>query len=88
MILVTAATAPVGRSIVKQLVAAGQEVRALTRDPEKAGLPAGAGRLVGRGEPYNRVQRCLSPLVGAATFLSWLPKKVRGAFQTKCPTYR
>jgi uncharacterized protein YbjT (DUF2867 family) len=42
MILVTAATAPVGRSIVEQLVASGQSVRALTRDPEKAALPAGA----------------------------------------------
>jgi uncharacterized protein YbjT (DUF2867 family) len=39
MILVTAATAPVGRSIVEQLVAAGRDVRALTRDPAKAGLP-------------------------------------------------
>jgi uncharacterized protein YbjT (DUF2867 family) len=42
MILVTAATAPVGRSIVEQLVAAGREVRALTRDVAKVGLPAGA----------------------------------------------
>ena len=40
IILVTAATAPVGRSIVEQLVAMGHPVRALTRDPEKAGLPA------------------------------------------------
>ncbi|GAA1671295.1 NAD(P)H-binding protein [Kribbella yunnanensis] len=45
MILVTAATAPVGRSIVEQLVAAGRPVRALTRDPEKSGLPA-AGEVV------------------------------------------
>lgn len=42
MILVTAATAPVGRSIVEQLVEAGHEVRALTREPAEAGLPAGA----------------------------------------------
>ena len=47
MILVTAATAPVGRSIVEQLVAAGREVRALTRDPAKAGLPAGAEVVAG-----------------------------------------
>lgn len=39
MILVTAATAPVGRSIVEQLVAAGHPVRALTRDADEAGLP-------------------------------------------------
>jgi uncharacterized protein YbjT (DUF2867 family) len=47
MILVTAATAPVGRSIVEQLVAAGRNVRALTRDPAKAGLPAGAEVVAG-----------------------------------------
>jgi len=42
MILVTAATAPVGRAIVEQLVAAGTPVRALTRDVENADLPPGA----------------------------------------------
>lgn len=47
MILVTAATAPVGRSIVEQLVAAGQPVRALTRDPGNAGLPADAEVVAG-----------------------------------------
>jgi uncharacterized protein YbjT (DUF2867 family) len=47
LILVTAATAPVGRSIVEQLVAAGHKVRALTRDPEKAGLPTGAEIVAG-----------------------------------------
>jgi uncharacterized protein YbjT (DUF2867 family) len=47
MILVTAATAPVGRSIVEQLVASGRDVRALTRDPAKANLPAGAEVVAG-----------------------------------------
>jgi uncharacterized protein YbjT (DUF2867 family) len=47
MILVTAATAPVGRSIVEQLTAAGTPVRALTRDPDKAGLPAEADVVAG-----------------------------------------
>jgi uncharacterized protein YbjT (DUF2867 family) len=47
MILITAATAPVGRSIVEQLVAAGREVRALTRDPLNAGLPAAAEVVAG-----------------------------------------
>jgi uncharacterized protein YbjT (DUF2867 family) len=47
MILVTAATAPVGRSIVEQLVAAHQDVRALTRDPAKVDLPAGAEVVAG-----------------------------------------
>jgi uncharacterized protein YbjT (DUF2867 family) len=47
LILVTAATAPVGRAIVEQLVAEGQPVRALTRDPLTADLPAGAERVAG-----------------------------------------
>jgi uncharacterized protein YbjT (DUF2867 family) len=47
MILVTAATAPVGRFIVEQLVAAGRPVRALTRDPNKAGLPERAQVVAG-----------------------------------------
>jgi uncharacterized protein YbjT (DUF2867 family) len=40
-ILVTGATGRVGREIVNELLAAGQPVRALTRRPEAAGLPAG-----------------------------------------------
>jgi uncharacterized protein YbjT (DUF2867 family) len=40
MILVTAATAPVGRSIVEQLAAMDHPVRALSRDPENTDLPA------------------------------------------------
>ena len=36
MILVTGATGPVGSEVVKQLVEAGQKVRALVRDPAKA----------------------------------------------------
>lgn len=47
MILVTAATAPVGREIVTQLSAAGRPVRALTRDPENTGLPAGTDIVAG-----------------------------------------
>ncbi|KAA2261376.1 NAD(P)H-binding protein [Solihabitans fulvus] len=39
-ILVTGATGTVGRGVVGQLVAAGQHVRALTRDPAAARLPA------------------------------------------------
>lgn len=40
-ILVTGATGTVGRQIVLQLHAAGHPVRALTREPAKAGLPEG-----------------------------------------------
>lgn len=39
-ILVTGATGTVGRNLVRQLLEAGQEVRALTRSPGTAGLPA------------------------------------------------
>jgi uncharacterized protein YbjT (DUF2867 family) len=39
-ILVTGATGTVGGSLVRQLVAAGHPVRALTRDPRKARLPS------------------------------------------------
>jgi uncharacterized protein YbjT (DUF2867 family) len=42
MIAVTGATGNVGRALVERLVTAGRPVRALTRDPERARLPAGA----------------------------------------------
>ncbi|MDG4859306.1 NAD(P)H-binding protein [Streptomyces sp. T-3] len=52
MYLVTAATAPVGRSVAEQLAAAGHPVRALTRDPATANLPAGVEAVVGDlGDP-------------------------------------
>ncbi|MEJ2852178.1 MULTISPECIES: SDR family oxidoreductase [unclassified Saccharothrix] len=40
-VLVTGATGTVGRHLVDQLLAAGHRVRALTRDPDRADLPAG-----------------------------------------------
>ncbi|RLK53983.1 NAD(P)H-binding protein [Actinokineospora cianjurensis] len=40
MFLVTGATGTVGRLVVDQLIAAGHAVRALTRDPARARLPA------------------------------------------------
>lgn len=41
MILVTGASGNVGRNVVRGLLARGQQVRALTRDPARAGLPDG-----------------------------------------------
>ncbi|WP_405448762.1 NAD(P)H-binding protein [Streptomyces achromogenes] len=41
MILVTGATGNVGRNLVRELLDAGARVRALTRDPRRAGLPDG-----------------------------------------------
>jgi uncharacterized protein YbjT (DUF2867 family) len=46
-ILVTGATGTVGRNIVKYLVEAGQQVRALTRSPAKASFPAGVEVVAG-----------------------------------------
>lgn len=40
-ILVTGATGTIGRNVVEQLVERGADIRALARDPSKAGLPAG-----------------------------------------------
>jgi uncharacterized protein YbjT (DUF2867 family) len=40
-IVVTGATGKVGRPLVEALLAAGHRVRALTRDPQRARLPAG-----------------------------------------------
>ncbi|MET7483841.1 NAD(P)H-binding protein [Streptomyces sp. NPDC005538] len=41
MILVTGATGTIGSEVVRQLVARGEKVRALTRDPEQARVPSG-----------------------------------------------
>ncbi|MEV4599734.1 NAD(P)H-binding protein [Amycolatopsis sp. NPDC049253] len=46
-ILVTGATGNVGRLVVDELLARGAAVRALTKDPEQAALPAGAEVVVG-----------------------------------------
>jgi uncharacterized protein YbjT (DUF2867 family) len=46
-ILVAGATGNVGRPLVEQLVQAGHQVRALTRNPSKANLPAGAKVVAG-----------------------------------------
>lgn len=46
-ILVTGATGKVGRPLVEQLLEAGHPVRALTRNPDKANLPANAEVIAG-----------------------------------------
>ena len=47
VILVTGATGNVGREVVRALTEAGQPVRALTRDPSSAELPAGVEAVAG-----------------------------------------
>lgn len=46
-ILVTGATGNIGRHLVNNLLAAGKQVRALTRNPQDAGLPAQVGVIRG-----------------------------------------
>ncbi|MFF4290358.1 SDR family oxidoreductase [Streptomyces sp. NPDC001633] len=41
MIVITGATGNIGRALVGRLVTAGQPVRAVSRDPERAALPSG-----------------------------------------------
>jgi uncharacterized protein YbjT (DUF2867 family) len=47
MILVTGATGNVGRAVVEQLVAAGAQVRALSRHPERSSWPDGVEAVAG-----------------------------------------
>ncbi|MFB7612695.1 NAD(P)H-binding protein [Kitasatospora sp. NPDC056181] len=68
-ILVTGATGNVGREVVVQLLARGASVRALARDPETAGLPAGAEVV---GGDLSRPDTLEEALVGSDTvFLIW-----------------
>ncbi|WTX12813.1 SDR family oxidoreductase [Streptomyces sp. NBC_00005] len=52
MILVTGATGTIGSEVVRQLVARGEKVRALSRDPAKAQLPPEVESM--RGHPRDR----------------------------------
>lgn len=69
VVLVTGATGRVGRLVVDELLRAGASVRALTRRPEQAGLPAGVEVVAGDfGVPES-----LDPALegAAAVFLVW-----------------
>lgn len=67
MILVTGATGTIGSDVVRQLVARGEKVRALTRDPRKAHLPPGVEAVKGHHRDLDSVA---SAMVGAeAAFL-------------------
>jgi uncharacterized protein YbjT (DUF2867 family) len=66
MILVTGATGNVGREVVNLLLAAGQTVAAVTRNPANADLPDGAN--VVRGDP-SRPATLTSALGGVHTIL-------------------
>ncbi|MFF7522373.1 NAD(P)H-binding protein [Streptomyces pseudovenezuelae] len=67
MILVTGATGTIGSDVVRRLVARGEKVRALTRDPDRAPLPPGVE--AARGHPRD-LGAVASAMAGAdAAFL-------------------
>ena len=63
-ILVTGATGTVGRQVVEQLALRGADIRALVRDPAKAGLPAGVATVQGDLLDIDSLRGALSDLVG------------------------
>lgn len=68
-ILVTGATGKVGRNVVTQLLDAGASVRALTRHPDAAALPAGASVVEG---DLSAPETFAGSLEGvSAAFLVW-----------------
>ncbi|GAA2428556.1 NAD(P)H-binding protein [Actinomadura vinacea] len=69
MILVTTATGKVGRHVVDGLVAAGTDVRALTRSPEKAGLPSGVDVVRGDHSDLDVLKQSLAGV--DSVFLAW-----------------
>jgi uncharacterized protein YbjT (DUF2867 family) len=76
-ILVTGATGNVGRHVVSQLVADGAHVRALTRNPDGAGLPAGVD--VARGDLFQPATVAASLAGVDSVFLLWPATTLDGA---------
>ena len=68
-ILVIGGTGTVGRQVVAQLVAAGAPVRAMTRNPEAANLPAQAQVVLGDLTAPETLDDCLSGV--DKVFLVW-----------------
>ena len=68
-ILVTGATGRVGRQVVSQLLATEARVRALTRNPEAAGLPPGVEVVRGDLTVPASLDECLADV--DAVFLVW-----------------
>jgi uncharacterized protein YbjT (DUF2867 family) len=72
MILVTGATGAVGRPLVDLLVGAGADVRAVTRDPRAAGLPAGVQVI--EGDPAR--PETIAAFMGGVTTVFLHPRAV------------
>lgn len=62
--LVTGATGTVGRQIVQQLISAGHSVRALSRNPETANLPAGVEVVAGDVSSTKTLEPALEGVTG------------------------
>ncbi|WP_028594333.1 NAD(P)H-binding protein [Paenibacillus assamensis] len=71
-ILVTGATGTVGRHIVSQLVEKGERVRALSRNPEKANMPAGVEVVAGDLNAPETLQAALEGVTGLHVITSSL----------------
>lgn len=69
-ILVTGATGTIGSQIVQQLAQAGASVRALTRSPEKARLPAGVAAVAGE---LTDIDATRAALKGISTLFLLVP---------------
>jgi uncharacterized protein YbjT (DUF2867 family) len=59
-ILVTGATGNIGRQVVEHLVKRGADVRALVRDPSKAGFPAGVSVVQGDFLDVDSLRKAMS----------------------------
>src|SRR5215468_7036585 len=68
-VLVTGATGTVGRQVVSQLLATDRRVRALTRNPDAAGLPLQVEVVCGDLTDADALGRCLDGV--DAVFLVW-----------------
>jgi uncharacterized protein YbjT (DUF2867 family) len=69
VILVTGATGKVGRHVVSELLGAGENVRALTRNPDRASLPSGAEIVRGDLSKAGSLKAALDGVT--AVFLVW-----------------
>lgn len=80
-ILVTGATGNVGRHVVDQLIAAGVQFRAMTRDPDAAGLPAQVEVVRGDLTVPDSLDSCLQEV--ETVFLVWVapPDAIPGALE-------
>src|SRR5947208_7363921 len=69
LILITGATGNVGRQVVSQLLGTGARVRALTRNPDSAGLPHEVDLVRGDLSAPDTLDGCLGGV--EAVFLLW-----------------